>query len=136
MARISNIRVMQVNLMPSEMANGVLYVSARYKTAAHLCCCGCGSKIVTPLKPSGWRLSGHQNAPTLRPSVGNWNLPCRSHYFISGGKVQWARQWSEAEIQAGRWKDDSLRRAHFDRAPLPIRVWRRCTALLCKLKPW
>ena len=27
---------------------------------------------------------------SLRPSIGNWQLPCRSHYFIVRNRVVWA----------------------------------------------
>lgn len=26
---------------------------------------------------------------TLRPSVGSFNLPCKSHYYITDDKVEW-----------------------------------------------
>lgn len=31
------------------------------------------------------RLSG----VTMRPSVGSFNLPCKSHYYITDNKVEW-----------------------------------------------
>jgi hypothetical protein len=61
---------------------GVLYVSPGYATVTHLCCCGCGAEVVTPLSPTDWKLTFDGVAISLSPSVGNWSLPCRSHYFI------------------------------------------------------
>ena len=40
---------MQKDLQPE-----VLYVSEQFGAAAHLCACGCGSKVRTPLGPTEW----------------------------------------------------------------------------------
>ena len=68
----------------------------------HLCCCGCGRKIVTPLSPAAWKLIFDGVSITLHPSVGNWNLPCKSHYSIDRNRVKWAGMWTPAQIEAGR----------------------------------
>jgi hypothetical protein len=41
-----------VDHMPEQLQEGVLYVSGRYALAMHLCCCGCGGEVVTPLSPA------------------------------------------------------------------------------------
>ena len=56
---------------------------------AHLCFCGCGMKVVTPLSPTGWALTFEGRGVSVTPSVGNWNLKCRSHYVISGNRIEW-----------------------------------------------
>ena len=84
--------VIHVELMPAELENGVLYISEKYRTASHLCCCGCGTRIVTPLKPTGWRLDRAGDRVSLNPSIGNWNDPCKAHYFIWDNRVTWAAQ--------------------------------------------
>ena len=38
----------------------------------------------------------------MYPSVGNWQLPCRSHYWIEEGEIIHAKQWSDAEIKRNR----------------------------------
>ncbi|PZV33546.1 DUF6527 family protein [Mesorhizobium kowhaii] len=43
-----------VDYIPDDVEAGVLYVSQRFSTAAHLCCCGCGREVVTPLNPAKW----------------------------------------------------------------------------------
>src|SRR4051794_17196024 len=88
--------------MPRELSQGVLYVSSEYAVAGHLCACGCGTKVITPLGLAEWTYSEHEGYPTLRPSIGNWQLRCRSHYFITQGRIQWAGQWSDAQVAAGR----------------------------------
>jgi hypothetical protein len=99
----------------AQLEDGVLYVSQRYRTATHRCCCGCGSEVVTPLGPTDWTLEVLNDAVTLRPSIGNWSLPCRSHYLIRQGRVVWARDMSRDEIEFGRQRDQRLRDAHFAR---------------------
>lgn len=71
------------------LEQGILYVSGKYRTATHLCACGCGKKVVTPLKDGFWTLTQGGAGPTLSPSIGNFDIPCRSHYFIRNGDVIW-----------------------------------------------
>ncbi len=77
-----------VEFIPSELKEGELYISIRYGTDTHLCACGCGEKIVTPLKPQGWRLI-YDGTVTLRPSIGSFEIPCQSHYYITQNKIEW-----------------------------------------------
>ena len=87
-----------VDFIPEELDPGVLYVSMRYKSVAHLCCCGCGNKVVTPLSPTGWQLSYNGKAISLTPSVGNWKLECQSHYWIEDNQIEWAGRWSQSHV--------------------------------------
>src|SRR4051812_5438055 len=105
MARLTTIRVEFTEFIPSSLDEGVLYVSKKYHTASHLCACGCRSKAVTPLNPSGWQLGVKGGEPTLYPSIGNWSFPCQSHYWIRNGEIQWAPKWTREEIEAGRRGD-------------------------------
>lgn len=69
---------------------GHLYISHKYGTAMHLCACGCGEEVVTPLSPQGWTL--HFNGRfSLTPSIGNFEFPCHSHYFVTDEKICWCR---------------------------------------------
>lgn len=94
-----------VDLVPDELEDGVLYVSTKYVTVTHKCCCGCGEEVVTPLSPTDWTLTFDGKTVSLHPSIGNWDLPCRSHYWIRRGRVHWAERWSQEEIEAGRDRD-------------------------------
>ena len=90
-ARISSLKCeWMLNEMPevADMEPGVLYVSKAYQVAIHLCACGCGAETVTPLHGSGWTLTGDAR-PTLTPSIGNWQFPCRSHYYVTDGRIEW-----------------------------------------------
>lgn len=74
----------------NDMQSGYLYISHKYGTAVHYCACGCGEEVVTPLSKDGWSL--HFNGRfSLTPSIGNFQFPCRSHYYITNEKVCWCR---------------------------------------------
>lgn len=105
-----------VHYMPKTLSFGVLYVSEEFQTCAHLCPCGCGSKITTPLGPTEWSFSSvsKKRRATLSPSIGNWQIPCRSHYWITNGEVLWAEKWSEKQIKEGRTKEQKNRRKYYD----------------------
>src|ERR1051326_6726910 len=100
MNRISKLRPKFVGLIPERLDLGVLYISRRYATASHLCCCGCGLEVVTPLNSAKWRLSERDGAVWLVPSIGNWSFPCKSHYWISGNHVRRAGAMSPEMIAA------------------------------------
>src|SRR4051812_29016454 len=102
MTRLATIRPEFVDFIPKTLQEGVLYISRKYKTATHRCACGCASKVVTPLNPSGWTVTTHGHAVTLRPSIGSWSLQCRSHYWITEGRIEWALEFTEQEIDAVR----------------------------------
>lgn len=108
------IKVQRVHYMPKKLMQGVLYVSQEYGAAAHLCACGCGTKVRTPLGPTTWSLEETDRGPTLRPSIGNWQLPCKSHYWISQGEIVWAEMWSSDQITAGRNAEEKRRDAYYD----------------------
>lgn len=105
-----------VELMPPKLEPGVMYISIEYKTMVHLCCCGCGKKVVTPLSPTGWQFTYDGKSITISPSVGNWNLECQSHYWIEKSKVYWASQWPDWKISAGFARDGRIKREYFGEA--------------------
>jgi hypothetical protein len=72
---------------------------------------------VTPLSPTDWKLTFDGVSVSLHPSIGNWSLPCRSHYWIDRGKVKWAAQWSDEQIQAGRANDTWSKDQYYGTAP-------------------
>ena len=97
-----------VEFLPDVLDAGVLYVSMEYTTVAHLCACGCGSRVVLPLSPAQWSLVFDGVTVSLHPSIGSWQLPCRSHYLIEQNQVRWARTWTEAKIAQGRHRDHEM----------------------------
>ena len=74
---------------PDLMEQGVLYVSIVYATAIHKCACGCGQQAVTPLSPDEWSLAYNGHTISLTPSIGNWGMECKSHYWIQGNRIIW-----------------------------------------------
>src|ERR1700686_2041895 len=94
-----------VETIPPDLDEGKLYVSIRYRTAVHLCACGCRNKVVTPFRPVRWHLAFDGDSVSLSPSVGSWQFPCRSHYWIVNDRVRWAKPWTDEHIAAGREHD-------------------------------
>ncbi|MGO8935522.1 MAG: DUF6527 family protein [Terracidiphilus sp.] len=113
MRRVVKIKHEFVEFIPKERQEGILYVSIPYATAVHNCFCGCGLKVVTPISPVGWQLTFDGETVTLFPSVGSWNFPCRSHYFIRRDTVVWGESMSQYEIERGRARDQKARDQHF-----------------------
>lgn len=70
-----------VEYIPEILEDGKVYISHSYKTAVHLCACGCKNKTVTPFQ-MGWEVTVMNGEVSIYPSIGNWNFPCRSHYWI------------------------------------------------------
>lgn len=114
--RASEIRPEYVELMPKALEEGVLYISKKYGTAVHKCCCGCGQKVVTPLMPTEWSLEIVAGRVSLRPSIGNWSFACRSHYWIRNNRVVWAGDMSDAQIERGRRRDRVAKQQYFAQA--------------------
>lgn len=103
--RIDSLIPQIVELVPKPLLYGYLYISPKYKSAVHLCCCGCGEKVVTPLSPAEWCLSWKDIKASLHPSIGNWSMPCQSHYFIRNNRVVWAGQMSKQQIRVVHARD-------------------------------
>lgn len=111
----NSFRAEHVLFMPTQLGPGILYVSRKYEVAVHLCACGCGSKVVTPLGPTDWSFKDSRRGPSLWPSIGNWQLPCRSHYIIRNGEILWAEEWTPEEIKRGRLIEKARTEAYFER---------------------
>lgn len=130
-----------VEAIPSELDHGRLYVSIRYRTATHLCACGCGTKVVTPIKPAKWHILYDGDAVSLWPSIGRWQAPCHSHYWIRANRVVWSDPWTEDEIAAGRKRDaHDLRRYYSDRQPAAEQIMEPAPSqkpgILTRLRLW
>lgn len=108
------IKLEHVYYMPKELKLGVLYISKEFGAAAHLCACGCGAKIRTPLRPTEWSLEETDCGPTLWPSIGNWQQKCQSHYWIYRGEVKWAEKWTPEQITAGRRNEEKQRSDYYN----------------------
>jgi len=95
-----------VEFIPDHLEDGVLYISERFRTCSHNCCCGCGEEVVLPLSPAEWQLSRDGDAVSIWPSVGNWDYACNSHYVIRGNQVRWAGAMTAHQIRRVKQRDE------------------------------
>ena len=92
MSKLFELEPVFVERVPDLLEYGKLYVSKTYETAIHLCACGsCGQQTVTPFssRSNGWLYSEHDGLVSLHPSIGNFQMPCKSHYWIKENKIVW-----------------------------------------------
>ncbi len=108
-----------VEYVPSVLDDGILYISMEYRTAVHLCVCGCGNKVVTPITPTDWQLTFDGKSVSLSPSIGNWSFECKSHYFIKKNQINFARNWSNWEITYSRKNDKIKKKKYFRKKKKP-----------------
>lgn len=94
-----------VETFPTLMLPAKFYISLEYNTCGHLCACGCGNEVVTPLSPAQWSFAYDGKDISVWPSVGNWGLTCRAHYVIERGQVEWAREYTDGEVTLNRRRD-------------------------------
>lgn len=104
-----------VEFIPDKIEEGIIYISIEYCTAIHLCICGCGNEVVTPLSPTDWSIEFDGETISLSPSIGNWNFKCKSHYFITKNKIRTARRWFDDEIEDGRKGDKKFKKLYYKR---------------------
>ncbi len=102
-----------VEFIPDDLKERTLYISCTYTTAVHKCCCGCGREVVTPLSPTGWKLIFDGKTVSLYPSIGNWSMPCQSHYFITNNRVVWAPRWTKQQIARGRAQEAKSKERYY-----------------------
>ena len=100
--KLRQITPVYVDEVPRQLEPGKLYVCCQYRAVKHLCACGCGIAISTPLHPTGWTLICDGISVSLWPSIGNWSESCQSHYWIRNSRVEWAPKWSRRRIERGR----------------------------------
>jgi Family of unknown function (DUF6527) len=81
-----------VKVIPEIIEEGILYISLDYRTAIHRCPCGCQEEIITPFSANDWTLQFYGEVVSLSPSIGNFQLPCRSHYFIVKNNINWVKE--------------------------------------------
>jgi len=137
--KATRIKPQFVDMIPQTLETGVIYVSIEYGTTAHLCCCGCGYEVTLPLTPTDWSVTYDGESVSLAPSVGNSSFPCRSHYWIRRGRVDWYPAMTAKQTQRARRLDRQAKAAaaHIDvpssvqhdhglaPVPVPSRPWWR-----------
>lgn len=106
---IRNLTPQFVEHFPDRLESGELYLAMEFSTAAHLCACGCGNKVITPFSPTDWQMYFDGETVSLKPSIGNWSFKCRSHYWVRSGRIEWAGNMSQEAINAGRKRDAEVK---------------------------
>lgn len=104
-----------VELIPDTLEDGVLYITLEYCTAVHKCVCGCGNEVITPFSPTDWHLIFDGKTVSLRPSIGNWNFNCKSHYWITNNKIEFALERSPKQIKIGKKVDIEKKKKYYQK---------------------
>lgn len=92
MDKVTTLTPVFVESIPELLEQGNLYISEKHGVSVHLCACGCGHKTVLDFRPEwpdGWDMKNNKGKITFRPSIGNFNFPCKSHYYITENRVEW-----------------------------------------------
>ena len=72
-----------------DMLDNVICISDEFQIAEHKCICGCGTLISTPLNKNDWKynINKHTDSISMQPSIGNFQIPCNTHYIFSKGNA-------------------------------------------------
>jgi hypothetical protein len=84
-----------VERIPKQLNSGVIYHTEEFEVAALLCACGCGHRVML-LVPDSHQVSSESGMATVRPSIAVCDAPCKSHYVITAGRVDWLPAFSDA----------------------------------------
>jgi Family of unknown function (DUF6527) len=104
-----------VEQIPKLLSDGVVYHNEEFQLAALLCACGCGHRI-TLLVPDSHQVSSKGGLATVRPSIAVCDAPCKSHYFVTAGKVEWLPAFTRAQA-SNLMRNQIARHASHDRRP-------------------
>lgn len=113
--RLSQITPRFVDEIPRTLDPGVLYICCHYRATKHLCACGCGVEVNTPLHPTAWTLTCDGVSVSLSPSIGNWSEKCQSHYWITNNRIHWASRLSRHRIRQVRKARESDREYYYNK---------------------
>jgi hypothetical protein len=101
-----------VERVPKQPNAGVVYHSEEFEVAALLCACGCGHRVML-LVPDSHQVTSEGGMATVRPSIAVCDAPCKSHYFITAGRVEWLPAFSDA-LAASVMRGQIARHAEVD----------------------
>lgn len=117
-----------VKYIPEDLLKNKMYISLENEIIAHKCPCGCGEKIFIPLTPIGWKMTFDGEGISISPSIGNWQLACKSHYWIENNKVIWSGNWSDKQIKFVRHREKIEQKAFYQKRKRS-NLWTRCLKL-------
>lgn len=104
-----------VERIPKVLSDGVVYHNEEFQLAALLCACGCRHRI-TLLVPDSHQVSSEGGLATIRPSIAVCDAQCKSHYFVTAGKVEWLPAFTQAQA-SNVMRNQIARHALHDRRP-------------------
>ena len=119
-----------VERIPKLLSDGVVYHNEEFQLAALLCACGCGHRI-TLLVPDSHQVSSDGGLATIRPSIAVCDVPCKSHYFVTAGKVEWLPAFTRAQA-SNLMRNQIARHASHDRRPSWIETSRAALKRVAK----
>ena len=119
-----------VERIPKLLSDGVVYHNEEFQLAALLCACGCGHRI-TLLVPDSHQVSSEVGLATIRPSIAVCDAPCKSHYFVTAGKVEWLPAFTRAQA-SNLMRNQIARHASHDRRPSWIETSRAALKRVAK----
>jgi hypothetical protein len=102
-SRVSGMTPEFTETFPTPLQPGVLYVSATYSTAAHLCCCGCQQEVIAAVAgPVRIDLRRQSVIAALDRQLGA-AMPLQLRH--PQRPVRWAQSYSDTEIKQNREND-------------------------------
>jgi Family of unknown function (DUF6527) len=123
-----------VERLPKQLAQGVLYHSEEFEVAALSCACGCGHRVML-LVPDSHQVFAQNGKPTVRPSISVCDAPCKSHYIIVGGNVEWLPAFSAAQASTVMRRQIARHVVHDERRrPWISRIWIAIARAFAKLR--
>lgn len=115
-------KYLAVEKTPKQLEPGVVYHNPDFELAALLCPCGCGHRI-NLMVPDGHRVSSERGLATVTPSIAVCDGECKSHFFVTHGRVEWLPAFSQAQASAVM-RGQIARHAAQDQRPSWLRrVW-------------
>ena len=109
-----------VESIPDHIEPGIIYISGSRRTAIHLCVCGCGHEVITPISPTDWQLKFDGESVSFSPSIGLWEFKCRSHYWIIKNQIRHSGSWNDREVQQGRDREKRRRADFYEKEVVPL----------------
>ena len=123
-------RYQAVDRIPKQLSPGIVYCSEEYEIGALLCACGCGHRV-SLLVPDSHRITSEGGLATIYPSISVCDAPCKSHYFIRAGDVEWLTAFSSA-MAAKTMQRQIAQHVRRDKAPVHVTRPSRIKASLAK----
>ena len=129
-----NYKYQTVDRIPKQLNEGIVYHNNDFELAALLCPCGCGHRI-TLLVPDSHQISSDKGLPSIYPSIAVCDAPCKSHFFIRQGRIDWMNAFSQAEASAVM-RGQIARHASHNPQPLSWigQIWQTIVRVLNRLR--